>query len=273
MKAPLAQQVAPETASRKLIHSIPDAEKPELLIVEDNADITRYLEKLLSDQYALSFAANGQLGIEKALESLPDIIISDVMMPEKDGYEVCHALKNDERTSHIPIILLTAKAAQEDKLQGLRQGADAYLMKPFDPEELFVRLEKLLNLRKLLQEKFSNYSPQQKPEKTLSLDEQFLAKLSACIEERIDDSELKISDLEEAMLLSNMQLYRKLKALTGLSPTLFIRSVRLQKAKALLEQGELNVSEVAYSTGFSDPAYFSRVFKEAYGASPVDLRS
>ena len=272
-KAPMVERISSEPVARKLIHRIPDAEQPELLIIEDNADITRYLEKLLSDDYALSFAANGQLGIDKALESLPDIIISDVMMPEKDGYEVCHALKNDQRTSHIPIILLTAKAAQEDKLQGLRQGADAYLMKPFDPEELFVRLEKLLNLRKFLQEKFSNYSPEEKPEKTLSLDEQFLQKLSAFIDERIDDPELKISDLEEAMLLSNMQLYRKLKALTGLSPTLFIRSVRLQKAKALLEKGELNVSEVAYSTGFSDPAYFSRVFKEAYGVSPVDMRS
>jgi signal transduction histidine kinase/CheY-like chemotaxis protein len=269
---PIFVQAEKAAKTRKLIHPISHADKPELLIIEDNRDITHYLEKLLAEQYSLSFAEDGQKGIDKALAQLPDIIISDVMMPEKDGYEVCHALKNDPKTSHIPIVLLTAKAAQEDKLQGLRQGADAYLMKPFDPEELFVRLEKLLALRRLLQERFSNYIPETKATQAPSLEEQFLNTLSGCVEARLDDSDLKISDLEEAASMSNMQLYRKLKALTGLSPTLFIRSVRLQKAKAMLEKGELNVSEVAYETGFSDPAYFSRVFKEAFGSSPVDFR-
>jgi YesN/AraC family two-component response regulator len=209
------------------------------------------------------------------LENLPDIIISDVMMPEKDGFEVCATLKADERTSHIPIILLTAKAQQADKLTGLKYGADAYLMKPFDKEELFIRLHQLVQLRQTLYEKYSQAeryltAPPENEEPTL--EDIFLQKVRDAIEAEIDNAAFSIPDLCEALLLSNMQLYRKLKALTGQTPILFIRSYRLQKARHLLQTTDLNISEIAYDVGFTDPSYFSRAFKKEFGHSPSDFR-
>lgn len=270
-KGGLTQDRHTVAPSRKLIHSTPAPDHQHLLIIEDNQDIVTYLKKLLDQHYTISVARDGQEGIEVALSLIPDIIISDVMMPKKDGFEVCETLKKDVRTSHVPIILLTARAAQEDKIQGLQQGTDAYLMKPFDPDELFIRLEKLLGLRTLLQQKYSQHQAPPYTAKVRSLDDQFLLTITNCIESRIDDPELKSSDLEKATGLSNMQFYRKLRALTNLSPTLFIRSVRLQQAKRLLQDRHLNVSEVAYASGFSDPAYFSRVFKEAFGIPPSEI--
>ncbi len=255
--------------------AISPADKTQVLLIEDNKDVATYIQSLLHHKYHILLAKNGQEGIDLALKTIPDIIISDVMMPEKDGYEVCQTLKSDERTSHIPIILLTAKAQQKDKVTGLKYGADAYLMKPFDKEELFVRLEKLLELRKALQQKHSasiiNIS---KPEKNLppSLEEIFLQKISLAIDEHLNDSNLTNAILCKKLHLSNMQLYRKLKALTGKTPTLFIRSYRLQKSLELLKNTSLNISEIAYDVGFSDPAYFSRAFKEEFGKPPSDIR-
>ncbi len=255
---------------------IAPADKPQLLLVEDNKDVATYIQNLLKIEYHVTIAKDGQEGIDKALRIIPDIIISDVMMPKKDGYEVCHTLKTDELTSHIPIILLTAKAQQEDKVSGLKAGADAYLMKPFDKKELFVRLEKLVELRKALQEKYSGIEavtqPAVKP-KEPTLEDIFLQKVRDAIEEHIDDSELSIAMICSKLHVSNMQLYRKLKALTGKTPTLFIRSYRLNKALNLLKTTQLNVSEIAYDTGFSDPAYFSRTFKEEFGKAPSDIRN
>lgn len=248
---------------------------PQLLIIEDNRDVAIFLQSLLQNIYQIRIAEDGQKGIDKAIETIPDIIISDVMMPEKDGYEVCKTLKQDERTSHVPIIMLTAKAEQKDKVAGLKHGADAYLVKPFDKEELFVRLEKLLELRKALQAK---YNVQPTPPGSLSstapptIEDHFLKKLREATESIMADSDDTIVKLEKAMRLSQMQLYRKLKALTGKTPTLYIRSVRLQKARELLQNSDLNVSEIAYEVGFSDPAYFSRVFGEEFGQSPSDFR-
>jgi YesN/AraC family two-component response regulator len=218
---------------------------------------------------------NGQEGIDKALNKIPDIIISDVMMPKKNGFEVCEALKADERTSHIPIILLTAKAATEDRIEGLKVGADAFLTKPFNKKELFVRLEKLLELRKALQERFSSTeyllttkSPKSKP----SMDEVFLKKLIDVVLERLDDPNLGVVDLVRAARLSHTHLNRKLKAMTGKTPSRFIRSIRLQKAVELLKTTDLNVSEIAYDVGFSDPNYFSRSFSEEFGYPPNVIR-
>ncbi|MFK7972203.1 MAG: ATP-binding protein [Bacteroidia bacterium] len=246
---------------------------PQLLLVEDNADVAAYVKSILEGKYQIEHAQDGEAGVEAAVQSIPDIIISDVMMPRKNGFELCEALKSDERTSHIPIILLTAKATQQDKIAGLKHGADAYLLKPFDKEELDVRLEQLLALRKALQAKFGSMdaTPQPEPTREPSLDELFIEKVKVLILDRLDDSELKIADLCEALGMSNMQLYRKLKALTEMTPTLYIRSIRLHHARALLKQGELNISEVAYSVGFSDPSYFGRAFKEAYGLTPTEF--
>ena len=160
-----------------------------LLIIEDNPDVVEYLESLLADQYQVEIARNGQEGIELALEQIPDLIISDVMMPEKDGFEVCSSLKNDQRTSHIPIVLLTAKADEDSRLTGLKRGADAYLAKPFNPDELFIRLEKLHQLRLQLQARFSSLDQEEEATSTYSpLDDAFMTKLRAIVEANLDQS-------------------------------------------------------------------------------------
>ncbi len=255
-----------------------DVEKPVLLIIEDNADVVTYIIGILTNDYSIEVARNGQLGIEKALDIVPDIIISDVMMPEKDGYEVCDTLKNDERTSHIPIILLTAKATQEDKLVGLKVGADAYLQKPFDKTELLIRLEKLLELRQRLQERYTgNTGFAHLPKHTKSgaqptLDDIFLQKIRQVIEDKMGESEFGILHLCRAVNLGHTQVFRKMKALTCDNPTIFIRKMRLQKALHLLQTTELNISEIAYDVGFSDPNYFTRAFHEHFGESPSAMR-
>ena len=192
-----------------------------------------------------------------ALFDVPDIIISDLMMPEADGYEVCRTLKSDKRTSHVPIILLTAKATQDDKISGLQTGADAYLTKPFDKRELLVRLKKLLELRQNLQKKYQADSPKPtKASKAPSPDDLFFQKLRNLIEERIDDPDLSVHDLAKSVHLSRIQAYRKIKALTGKTPTLLIRSFRLQKGKVLLESTHLSISQVAIEVGFKGSQLF-----------------
>jgi len=246
---------------------------PLTLIVEDNEDVAKYIAMCLGEDYNIHYAKDGQEGIEKALELIPDIIISDVMMPEKDGFEVCSFLKQDERTSHIPIILLTAKAGKESRIEGLTSGADAYLSKPYDKEELLVRMEKMIILRKELHHKYSNSKFEIKsslPPK--NIEELFLRKAIEGIENNIDDSDFGTAQLARVISMSESQLYRKLKALTGKSTALYIRSVRLQRAKDLLNSTTLNVSEIAYATGFNDPAWFSRIFKKEFGESPLAHR-
>ncbi|MCO6488465.1 MAG: response regulator [Phaeodactylibacter sp.] len=243
---------------------------PELLIIEDNPDIIAYIKTVVKDNYKAYTAGNGEMGIEKALEIIPDIIISDVMMPGKSGYEVCNTLKQDERTSHIPIILLTAKATQADKVEGLKYGADAYLTKPFDKEELLIRLEKLVESRRQLQKRYASgayATPTAEP----SVDDIFLQKLWEHVQANLSDAEFGVPRLAAAVPMSQMQLYRKLKALTGKTPSQFIRSYRLRKGLELLQKGELNISEIAYDVGFTDPSYFSRVFQKEFGKSPSDF--
>ncbi len=275
------EQLAPYNS--ELIHTdaplaeTPDEEEgpgfsalPELLIIEDNPDIVTYIKTIVKDKYRIHTAGNGALGIEKALELIPDIIISDVMMPEKSGYEVCETLKQDKRTSHIPIILLTAKATQADKVHGLKYGADAYLTKPFDKEELIIRLEKLVEARRQLQQRYAS-GAEASPTAESSVDGLFLQKLREHIQAKLSESEFGVAQLAAAAHMSQMQLYRKLKALTGKTPSQFIRSHRLQKGLELLQKGELNVSEIAYETGFTDPSYFSRVFHKEFGKPPSDF--
>ncbi|MCB0519687.1 MAG: response regulator [Saprospiraceae bacterium] len=281
----LAPELAPDPvpsfgSPRQVPLATPAEEKPLLLIIEDNVDVVNYIASLLEKDYAVHIAPDGQAGMEKAFEMVPDIIISDVMMPEKDGYEVCETLKNDARTSHIPIILLTAKAEEADRITGLRKGADAYLMKPFNKEELFVRLEKLVALRRALQKRYAGEGFDKLPKFVKSdvaveptLEDIFLQKIKEAIDEKIDDTELGIQDLCRAVNLSHTQVFRKLKALTGENPTLFIRKMRLHKALELLKTTDRNVSEIAYEVGFSDPNYFSRVFHEEFGAPPSEMRN
>ncbi len=253
--------------------SIHQSTNPSILIIEDNPDVMEYLVSCLHEKYRLDFAYNGRAGIEKALETVPDLIVSDVMMPEKDGFEVCETLKNDERTSHIPIVLLTAKAGVENRIAGLRRGADVYLAKPFHREELLVNLANLLDLRKKLQAKYYNL---QSPISSLQppvtdLEDAFVQKVKTAILDRLSDPSLTVEKLSRALALSQSQLHRKLTALTGKNATQFIRAIRLARAMELLKTGDMNVSEVAYAVGFDDPKYFSRVFGEEFGMPPSKI--
>jgi signal transduction histidine kinase/ligand-binding sensor domain-containing protein/DNA-binding response OmpR family regulator len=252
---------------------------PLVLIIEDNPDVVHYLRSCLEAEYHIIVAVDGQEGVEKAIEKTPDLIVSDVMMPKKDGFEVCAELKNDERTSHIPIVLLTAKAAIEDRIEGLERGADAYLAKPFHREELLVRLKKLLELRRKLQGYYLRLAgqstdnteapamaPEQKTEDT------FVQRVREVVNQHLLDTDFSVEQLCREMAMSNSQLHRKLTALTGYSASRFIRYIRLTQAKTLLRDTDDPVVNIAYDSGFSDPNYFSRSFKKEFGITPSDFR-
>ena len=246
-----------------------DSELPLVLIIEDNKDVAHYLKTCLEKKYKTIHAINGVLGIEMALEKIPDIIISDVMMPGKDGFEVCETLKSDERTDHIPIIILTAKATIEDRLTGLSHGADAYLAKPFNKEELFTRLDQLVLIRKKLISKIQKEGFNTLLKKrTKNPKIQFLKKIERLIHEDISNSNFGSEALAKKLLVSESQVYRKIKAITGKSTAVYIRSIRLLYAKDLLINTNKTVSEVAYNVGFNDPSWFSRSFKNEFGFSP-----
>ncbi|MEN0050557.1 MAG: ATP-binding protein, partial [Bacteroidota bacterium] len=250
-----------------------DTDLPRLLIIEDNTDVVIYIQSLLSTQYDLILASNGEEGIYKAIEHTPDIIISDVMMPKKNGFEVVETLKQDIRTSHIPIILLTAKATQEDKVEGLKHGADAYLMKPFNKEELFIRLKNLIAIRQQLQQKYQNYRASDTLKASdsstvISIEEKFLLEVQRQIEANYTKADFDVEFLANSLHISRMQLFRKLKAVTDQTPTQLIRDVRLEKAKILLKDKQLNISEIAYELGYNDPNYFIRQFRKAFHQSP-----
>lgn len=282
-KAMADQQLETETGLAGISQTIkptplemvnPGSDLPLLLLIEDNSDVIQYLITCLENQYRLITAQDGEEGIEKALESIPDGIISDVMMPKKDGYEVCHTLKTDERTSHIPIILLTAKADMESRISGLKRGADDYLTKPFNEQELLTRLENQMHIRHLLQMHFREAAPPPKGlEEEAKLENEFLKKLKSNLEDHLDEEDYGILQICRALGLSRTQLHRKVKALTGQSTSLYLRRIRLLKGKELLETTDLNISEVAYEVGFRHPSYFSRSFAEEFGVAPLDIKN
>lgn len=251
----------------------------QILIIEDNADVIHYLQTCMKGQYQVNIALNGRIGIEKALETIPDIIISDVMMPEKDGFEVCNALKNDERTSHIPILLLTAKADIDSKIEGLSRGADAYLAKPFDRQELMVRLAQMVAKKEKLiayfSKKYSNALvslpslEQIKAEnEPIQVENVFVQKVRKIVAAHYADEDFSLPQLCQKIGMSRSQLFRKMKALMAISPSEFIRNYRMQEAKKLLESGEWNVSEVAWKVGFKHLPHFSKTFQETFGYPP-----
>ena len=247
------------------------SENETILIVEDNPDVRHYISLCLSKDFNQVLATNGQEGIEKAIETIPDLIISDVMMPEKSGLELCEELKTNYLTSHIPIILLTAKADHKAKLQGLMKGADAYLAKPFDEEELNTRVHSLIEQRKRIQSHFlksSNKvnSPEYKAE------QEFLSKVQHTIIKQLTNQLFDVQWLSREMVMSRSQLYRKVKALTGKSIASYIRFIRLQEGKKLLESTNESISDIAYSVGFNDLSYFSSSFSEEFGFPPGATR-
>ena len=239
-----------------------------LLIVEDNPDVVFYLQTILANQYQMIIARNGKDGWEKATELVPDIIISDVMMPEMDGFTLCGKLKSDERTNHIPVILLTAKATHEERLSGLKTGADAYLAKPFDKEELLIRLEKLLATRQEMQVKFRQAYKYHRPD----FKDAFLQKLQKAVEDHLDDENFGTEELARAVAMSRTQLHRKVKALLDMTTSRFIQQTRLQKARHLIFNTDKTIGEIVFETGFKDQSYFTKLYVAEFGERPSESR-
>jgi signal transduction histidine kinase/DNA-binding response OmpR family regulator len=284
MEAAIAQVVTNETDT---------ADRSTVLLVEDNADMRQYLELVLTQKgYAVLQAENGRIGLEKARETVPDLIITDVMMPEMDGYELTEKLKNNPITSHIPIMILTAKGRQESKLTGYRKGADAYLPKPFQTEEVLIRLQQLLDTRRKMQQKYqatqllpgentptpTDLAPPQTDAPITSepqiqqIDRDWIAQLAAIIEARLSDERFTVDDLPTLVYMSRTQFYAKVKALTGLTPARILRDIRLKTAYQLVvTQPDITLESLAKQVGVNDIRHFSIIFKQQFGISPQDI--
>lgn len=264
-----------KTKNENVTESTVDEYQLVILVVEDNYDMREYIKESLTAKYKIEEAVNGEQGIRIAQKIIPDLIISDLMMPKVDGIELTRVLKEDEKTSHIPIIILTAKSGQENLLGGLQVGADEYLIKPFDMKELEVRISNLIKLRKRIQEKIlSGGLTELRSEKKLGvLDSKFITKVNEVIEKHMSDENFSIEEFGKEIGMSRSQFHRKLRALVGKSASLYLRSIRLNKAKKMLEKGEGNVSEISYETGFSSPSYFTYCFKEEFGYPPSEIVS
>jgi YesN/AraC family two-component response regulator len=228
-----------------------------------------YIRKTLDEHYQIHEARNGREGAEIANEIIPDLIISDIMMPEIDGYQLCEKIKANELTGHIPVILLTAKADRESKLTGLESGADDYLSKPFDAEELKLIVKNRIAERQRMRERFSRevtLAPRQIA--ITSMDEKFLIKVLDIIETHIDDEDFSIEDFSRSAGYSSIHFYRKIKAISGQTPSVFLRTIRLKRAAELLSGNSDNISQIAYSVGFGSVSYFNKCFKEQFKVTP-----
>ncbi|MDQ1350491.1 MAG: hypothetical protein QG657_793, partial [Acidobacteriota bacterium] len=247
----------------------PDQEKVVILVVEDNPDVRKYIREPLEPFYNVEEAGDGKEGIAKAKEIIPDLIVSDIMMPEADGYELCRELKKDIATSHVPIILLTAKASEESIIQGLETGADDYVTKPFNSRILFSRIKNLIELRRQMQLKIQRRKMLLPSEITVSsMDEKFLKELQGIVEKNMSDEEFDVDKLCGKLYMGRSTLFRKVKALTGETPNQFIMSYRLERGAQLLRENFGNVTEVAFAVGFSSSTYFATCFKEKFGEAP-----
>ena len=250
-----------------------EKELKKLLIVEDSDDLRSFISENFKESYFVLQAENGKTGYQTAIKEIPDIIVSDILMPKMDGIELCTKLKEDERTSHIPVILLTAKSAIEDKFKGLETGADDYITKPFNLRELFVRINNLIDQRRKLRERFSkDFHIKPKDIIVNSLDGRFIEKAMSIVDKHISDSDFSVEDFAAEIGLSVMQLYRKITALTDLTPNEFVKFIRLNRSKDLFLQDFGNISEIGYEVGFNNPSYFSECFKKQFGCSPSEFK-
>ena len=248
--------------------------RPTVLVIDDNTDIRQYERTLLQDEYIVLEAADGKEGLSVAIKEVPDLVICDVMMPVMDGLEFTKQLKTNTATSHIPVIMLTAKNLEEHRAEGYEHGADSYITKPFHSKVLLARIENLLRQRQLLKNLYQGTKEAEKEISEAHLenrDKQFLKQLQAIIQKNLSDSEFGVEDMGQQIGLSRVQLYRKVKAMTGSSVVDLLRKARLAKARRLLETRSMSVSEVAYEVGFSAPSYFTKCFKEEYGMLPGDV--
>ena len=254
-------------------------EKPEVLVVDDNADIRELLKTILQDMYRVTLADNGEMGLKKAKMLVPDLIVSDVMMPVMDGLEMCRMIKNDSVTCHIPVLMLTARTLEEHRVEGYAHGADAYLTKPFSAQVLLARICNLLSTRKTLRKVFAENVADSSSQVIENIDVQlqtsdntFIKRLRDTIQQNLSNSDFSVERIGEEIGMSRVQLYRKVKALTGMSPVELLRKSRVEKGRHLLKTTDLSISEIAYDTGFTSPSYFSKCFKDEFGMSPGEVR-
>lgn len=248
-------------------------DKPEVLIIDDNIDIRTYLRSVLSEKYNVSEASDGKVGLELARKIVPDIVLSDIMMPVMDGLEFCQQLKTDKAISHIPVILLTARSLDEQRAEGYEHGADAYISKPFSLRLLLSRIDNLIESRKKLNQTWSKgVEDDEVGNLSNEIDKSFLKQLRKIIQENLSNSDLSVEQIGDEIGLSRVQLYRKVKALTGYSPVEILRKARLMRARHLLQTTDKSVSEVAYAVGFSTPSYFSKCYKEEFDLQPAQER-
>jgi DNA-binding response OmpR family regulator/anti-sigma regulatory factor (Ser/Thr protein kinase) len=264
-------QEAAESDVQKNAVKEKDKDRPVILIVEDNVDLRKYISGNLFRHYQILEAENGREGLKKAIESIPDLIISDVMMPEMDGMEMCHQLKTDERTNHIPVIMLTARADMGSKIEGLETGADDYIIKPFDAEELRVRVKNLIEQRKKLRERYrKEFLTDPAGHEIPPPEDEFLVRVLDCTKKHLKESEFNVEQLGKELHLSRAQLYRKVLALTDYTPNEFIRNIRLKMAARMFLEGHRNVTSVLYTVGFNTPSHFTESFRELFGINPSD---
>jgi signal transduction histidine kinase/ligand-binding sensor domain-containing protein/DNA-binding NarL/FixJ family response regulator len=264
------------SADAEMLNCTNNPDAPTILIVEDNAELRDYLQKILSAHYNIVCANNGRVGLEKALESLPDLIISDIMMPGMNGIELLDKLRNEIKTSHIPIILLTAKNSLESEIEGLKYGADAYITKPFKMDFLKARVQNLLEQRKRIMEKagmdglrIMDLSPDQIV--VTARDEEFIKNVIGTIEENMQNTGFNIESIASAVGMGRTTFFKKLKSLTGMAPIEFLRDMKLKRGYQLIETGEFTISEIAFKLGFSDAGYFTKCFKEKYNTTPTAI--
>ncbi len=269
----LGDEIISDGALPSVANAVNDGIKRDtILIIEDNAELRTYVKDNFREHYHLLEAKDGKEGLVVAYREIPDLIISDVMMPLMDGFQVCKSLKEDERTSHVPIILLTARADSKSKIDGLDTGADDYIAKPFDMDELKARVRNLIENRKLLQEKWAKQILLKPREVAVeSMDDKFVRKATEIVEQHIPDSSFSVEVFAREIGMSLAQLYRKISALTGFTPNDLIRNMRLQYASELLRQRAGNVADIAYQSGFNNLSYFSKCFREKFGCSPSEF--
>lgn len=271
-------EVSPQRTTSKNTYTLSktdDRDLPIILLIEDNEDMRHFISEQLIENYKIRQALNGEEGFLKAVANPPDLIITDLMMPKMDGMELCHKLKSNLATSHVPIIMLTAKAGMVNKIEGLETGADDYLTKPFNAKELQVRAKNLIEQRKQLRELFSNIQLKIDPKNVTvtSVDHQFLQDLLNLLEDKFSEPDFGVPQMQDALAMSKTQLHRKLKALTNEAPGELLRNFRLKRAAQLLSQDADNVTQIAYSVGFNNLSYFAKCFKEVYGVSPSSYAS
>ena len=263
---------------KEMLKQQSDKSKPILLLVEDNSDLRAYIRGSLDKSYNVLEAVDGEEGLMEGIKHIPDLVLSDVMMPKMDGFELCTRLKSDERTSHIPIIILTARASSESKIEGLETGADDYISKPFDPTELQIRIKNLIQQRQKLREKFANDFWKENKLPTFlftasglnQMDKKFLQKALDIVNLHLSDTDFNVVQFGQEIAMSRQQMHRKFRALVNQSATEFIRTIRLKKAAELLSQKSGTVSEIAYDVGFNTLSYFTKSFQEQFGVTPSE---